>query len=172
MDLVVDLLAKLVFTVLTLATVIGGWAVVNALQSRREVSKSLVAKLEGIRIRLAQLEELGKEFHSARCHCTQKANRIVRAIKLLSTELKDAEQSGALTNCWDKHQFRLRSALTLQNFEPAHFQTQIYNSNVIRDVEYAKDSLDEYLMESIRLVNETLCRPESIKDMLSSIRLW
>lgn len=167
-----DLLAKLAFTVLTLATVIGGWAVVNALQSRREVSKSLISKLEAVRAKLAQLEELGKEFHSAECHCAHKANRIVRAIKLLSTELKDAEQGGAVNDCWSQHQFRLRSAVTLQNFEPADFQTQAYDSTVIRGLEYAKDSLDEYLMESIRQLNEKLCQPESIKDMLKSIRFW
>lgn len=167
-----DLLAKLLFTILTLATVIGGWAVVNALQSRREVSKSLIAKLEGMREKLAQLEALGKEFHSGQSHCAHKANRIVRAIKLLSTELKDAEQSGAIKAGWAELQFRLRSSMTLQNFDPATFQTQLYTSSVIMDFEYAKDSLDGYLMGSIRQLNEKLCQPESVWTMLKSIKPW
>lgn len=167
-----DFLSKLVFTALTLATVIGGWAVVNALQSRREVSKSLIAKLEIIRTKLAHLEELAKEFHSAGSHCTHKASQIRRAIKLLSTELKDTERSGAVTSLWAEHQFWLRRALTLQNFDAANFQSQAYDSELIKGMEYAKDVLDEYLMESIRALNEKLCQPESVKDMLKSIRVW
>lgn len=142
--------------------VVTGWAVANDLTAQREMKKLQDQKIQDLRKRLDEIEELAVNHHTETFD-ERRAQKIVRRMKLIGLECSHLERTNVLSMEWRAANLGIRRAVTLKNFESGEHNKLARTAAVISEIESAFDSFQTFLMRSLEA---KLIETERLRDTL------
>lgn len=165
-----ELLLKVVAALFTWLLVITGWRVVSDFQDRRERNKARLSHLLELRTLLKAVEQVAVEFHTAEAYSDALARKVVRSIKLVTTELRHLQQVGVVSGDWPRYVMLVRQSATGVNFDKSTFKTLDGSAEVILDLESRKDQLDDFVLRSAADLLDRAAPPISWSLLWSTLR--
>lgn len=150
--------------VMTWGLVIVGWIVVSDQQYHRELIKARREKIDDLRKKLRELEELARKFHVAP-YDVDLAHCIMRLMTSVSMELSLLLKEKIIGIGTVNDMVSLRQSITAENFDMSSHQP-IVDLRIITKIDEASRTLDQQLAVASNLIQrkrQTIL--ESIKDI-------
>ncbi|NOQ64704.1 MAG: hypothetical protein GQ582_09355 [Methyloprofundus sp.] len=127
--------------IVTWLIVIAGWVFVNQQNNLREKRKEIRSLIDNLHVQLDDIEKKAVKYHTDEgtkelaFQLKRDLNQKLRS-KLKILELRDLDLKKSST-----YQKELRKAITLNNFDTNNFKSQLFSSEIIKDIWLAKDKL-------------------------------
>jgi len=165
-----ELLFKALPALFTWVLVIAGWRVVSDFQDRRERTKARLSHLLELRTMLKGVEQVAVEFHTSETYSDALARKVVRSIKLVTSELRHLQKVGVVSGDWPQYVMFIRQAATGLNFDKSTFKPLDGSAEVILNLETRKDQLDDFVLLSAAQLLDGAAPPISLSLIWSTLR--
>jgi len=152
---------------ITWLLVVLGWMVVSDQQAAREFAKNCYERMQRLREELCEIEDLAIQHHTASFD-ELRAKKVLRLISQISMEIEHWRKVKCLGIEVIGLVVGLRRAVSIENFDCSSYAVQALDSEIVVNIEIAKNKLDRALMDAAyRAVRE---RPSLVRSVISSVK--
>jgi hypothetical protein len=153
--------------VVTWALVVFGWLIVSDQTQSREIAKNYYAELTRLRDALTKIEKSAVVHHTGEFD-SKNVRQILRDISNFGLEISQLVKRKCVGVGANEYVANLRQAITRKNFDSSSFRQQEVTSDIVLNIEVAKDSFDRVLLESLDMISyRRRSLLESVKAILN-----
>ena len=132
---------------ITWILIVTGWLVVSERQIQLEVAKNSYARMHRLREDIDEIEKKSVDFHVSGFD-KAKLHLLLRSISSLGREVSQLVKAKHLGAGAYSFVTRMRQAVSSNNTEQSTYVCQDFDSEIILEIQAARDALDRIFLES------------------------